>query len=257
MHPSFITSSLIACPHAFSTRLGGVSEGVFASLNLGQNRGDSDENVIANWRIFGAAAGIPTERFVYGKQVHGANVRVVGLADAYPICDERVWEPADGYVTNVPGLPLVVFTADCAPLLLYDGMAGVVAAVHCGWRSTAADIEGVTLAKMRALGAHERDIRAAVGPCIGPCCFETGAEIPEAFTALLGGETDGLWRAGVREGKYMVDLPGVVLRRLEQLGLRRENIEWLGECTMCRPERYWSHRYTNGVRGSQANIIML
>ena len=106
---------MIGCAHAFSTRLGGVSSGVFASLNLGQNRGDSRENVMENWRLFGEVAGIPTERFVYGRQVHGANVRTVGWADAYPACDGREWEPADGYVTNVPGLPLVVFTADCAP----------------------------------------------------------------------------------------------------------------------------------------------
>lgn len=233
-----------------------MSEGVFASLNLGQNRGDSDENVIANWRLFGAAAGIPTERFVYGKQVHGANVRVVGPADAYPICDAAVWEPADGYVTNVPGLPLAVFTADCAPLLLHDSAAGVAAALHCGWRSTAADIMGVAVEKMCALGAHAQDICAAVGPCIGPCCFETGEEVPAAAEELLGGDTAGLWTEK-ENGKYMVDLPGIVLRRLGQLGVRAENRRWLGECTMCQPERYWSHRFTNGVRGSQANVIML
>lgn len=253
---SFIRSEVIGCAHAFSTRLGGVSSGVFASLNLGQNRGDSRENVMENWRLFGETAGIPTERFVYGRQVHGANVRTVGWADAYPACDGREWEPADGYVTNVPGLPLVVFTADCAPLLMHDPKAGVAAAVHCGWRSAVADIEGAAVARMEALGAHAADIRAAVGPCIGPCCFETGAEVPAAAAALLGGGTDGLWHRK-ENGKYMVDLAGVVLRRLEQLGLRRENMEALGECTMCHPERYWSHRYTGGVRGSQANIIML
>lgn len=256
MHPSFITSDLITCPHAFSTRCGGVSEGVFASLNLGQNRGDRDENVIENWRILGAAAGIPTDRFVYGKQVHEANVRTVDWSDAYPICDARTWEPADGCVTNVPGLPLAVFTADCAPLLMHDGVAGVAAAVHCGWRSTVADIMGVAVEKMLALGAHAADIHAAVGPCIGPCCFETGAEVPEAAEKLLGGDTAGLWTEK-ENGKYMVDLPQIVLRRLGQLGVRAENRQWLGECTMCHPERYWSHRFTNGVRGSQANVIML
>lgn len=233
-----------------------MSEGVFSSLNLGQNRGDRAENVIENWRILGEAAGIATDRFVYGKQVHEANVRTVGWSDAYPIGDEGAWEPADGYVTKEPGLPLAVFTADCAPLLMHDGVAGVVAAVHCGWRSTVADIMGVAVEKMLALGAHAADIHAAVGPCIGPCCFETGAEVPEAAAMLLGGDTAGLWTQK-ENGKYMVDLPGVVLRRLGQLGVRAENCQWLGECTMCHPERYWSHRCTNGVRGSQANIIML
>lgn len=256
MHPSFLTSEKIVCPHAFSTRLGGVSEGVFASLNLGRNRGDSDENVAENWRIFGAAALIPTERLVCGKQVHGARVRTVGWEDAYPICDAREWETADGLVTNVTGLPLAVFTADCAPLLMHDGVAGVVAAVHCGWRSAVEDIMGVAVEKMCALGAHPADIHAAIGPCIGPCCFETGAEVPEAAEKLLGGDVDGLWTQK-ENGKFMVDLPSVVLRRLGQIGLKPENMQWLGECTMCHPERYWSHRFTNGVRGSQANIIML
>ena len=251
---SFIRSGLIECPHAFSTRLGGVSGGVFASLNLAQGRGDSRENVAENWRIFGTAAGIETERFVYGRQVHGATVRSVGWADAHSISDEGVWEAADGYVTSVPGLPLVVFTADCAPLLMHDPVAGVVAAVHCGWRSAVADIEGVAVSQMEALGAHAADIRAAVGPCIGFCCFETGAEVPEATTALLGGDVAGLFEKK-ENGKFMVDLVGIVLRRLGQLGVER--VEALGECTMCHPERYWSHRYTGGVRGSQANIIML
>lgn len=255
MPVEFTTSKLISCPHAFSTRLGGVSEGVYASLNLGLNRGDEPERVLENWRIFGAACGIPTERVVYGRQVHEANVRIVGREDLHTLDDPRTWEPADGYVTNEAGVPLVIFTADCTPLLMHDPVAGVIAAVHCGWRSTVADIEGEAVKKMLSLGAHAEDIRAAIGPCIGACCFETGAEVPEALRALLGADAERFIQP--KQEKYMVDLGGAVLQRLRQLGLTEEHIENAGECTMCAPQRYWSHRYTKGVRGSQANIIML
>lgn len=255
MPVEFTTSKLLSCPHAFSTRLGGVSEGVYESLNLGLNRGDEPERVLTNWRIFGAACGIPTERVVYGKQVHEANVRIVGREDLHALDDPRTWEPADGYVTNEAAVPLVIFTADCTPLLMHDPVAGVIAAVHCGWRSTVADIESETVQRMLSLGAHTADIRAAIGPCIGACCFETGAEVPQALLALLGAEAERFIRP--KQEKYMVDLGGAVLQRLRQLGLTEEHIENAGECTMCAPQRYWSHRYTKGVRGSQANIIML
>ncbi len=254
----FITSEKIKTPHAFSTRLGGVSQGYLASLNLGHSRGDEPERVLENWRRFGAAVGIPTETFVYGQQVHGNHVRVVGPADCRASFAPETWEPADGYVTNVPGVPLVIFTADCVPVLLHEPEAGVIGALHCGWRSTVADIQGAALEKMTALGAMAEKVCAAVGPAIGVCCFETGPEIPEAIDAFLSGDSRGLYRPeeGV-PGKYMVDLKQAVKRRFLQLGLREENIEISPECTMCHPERYWSHRYTKGVRGSQANIIML
>lgn len=255
MPVEYTTSKLISCPHAFSTRLGGVSEGVYESLNLGLNRGDEPERVMENWRIFGKACGIPTERLVYGKQVHEANVRIVGREDLHALDDPRTWEPADGYVTKEAHVPLVIFTADCTPLLMHDPVAGVIAAVHCGWRSTVADIEGEAVNKMLSLGSHAADIRAAIGPCIGPCCFETGAEVPAALRDLLGADAERFIRP--KQEKFMVDLGGAVLQRLRQLGLTEDHIENAGECTMCAPQRYWSHRYTKGVRGSQANIIML
>lgn len=258
MSVEFLTSEKIKTPHAFSTRLGGVSEGYLASLNLGHTRGDEPERVKENWRRFGEAVGIPTKRFVYGNQVHGNNVRVVGPEDCKESFDPEKWEPADGYVTNIPGVPLVVFTADCVPVLLHDAKHGVIAALHCGWRSTVADIEGVAIEKMKALGAEAADIHAAIGPAIGVCCFETGPEVPAAIDTLLGGDSEGLYAPEEgKEGKFMVDLRRAVKRRLCQLGLQAENIEILADCTMCHPERYWSHRYTQGQRGSQANIIML
>lgn len=255
---TILTADVLHTPHAFSTRLGGVSTGIFESLNLGSTRGDDPENVQENWRRFGAVAGIPTKRFVHGRQVHGNVVRVATPADAHGIYEKAPWEGADGFVTNIPGLPLAIFTADCAPLLMHDPVSGVVAAVHCGWRGTVSDIEGEAVRAMQALGSRPEDIHAAVGACIGPCCFETGPEVLQAVEKLLSGDAAGLYapKTGT-PGKFLVDLPNVIVRRLCQMGLAPEHMETSDECTCCRPERYWSHRACAGVRGSQANLIML
>lgn len=253
-----IRSKLIACRHGFSTRTGGVSRGVFRSLNLGANRGDPMENVLENWRRFGAAVGIDTTRFVHGPQVHGADLRIAVCTDAHSISEPAPWSGVDGYVTAEPDTPLVVFTADCTPLLMHDPAAGVAAAVHCGWRSTVADIESAAVKAMERLGARRQNIRAAIGPGIRKCCFQTGPEVPEAIDALLHGDAAGLYTPdAVAAGKFRTDLPGTVHRRLLQLGLAEENIDELGICTMCSPERFWSHRSMGAARGSQANIIAL
>ena len=255
---SVIRSGLLACRHGFSTRLGGVSGGEFESLNLGAGRGDDSANVLENWRRFGAAVGVDTDRFVHGRQVHGALVRIAAAADAHAITSPAGWDGADGYVTCVPGVPLAVFTADCTPLLMEDTDAGVIAAIHCGWRSTVADIEKNAVAAMASLGARPENIRAAIGPGIRQCCFQTGPEVPAAIDRLLGGDAAGLYVPDEGQaGKYRVDLPGTVRRRLLQLGLRRENIDELGICTMCHPELFWSHRAMGVRRGSQANLIVL
>lgn len=254
-----LRSAAITCPHGFSTRRGGVSTGVFESLDLGRTDalGDEPGRVAENWAIFGRAVGIDTARFVHGRQVHGRTVSIASRDDAHGILEPSTLE-ADGYVTDIPGLPLAVFTADCTPLLMHDPAAGVVAAVHCGWRSTAADIMGEAVTQMRSLGARPEDIRAAIGPCIRRCCFQTGPEVPAAMETLLGGDTDGLWSPDpAAEGKLRLDLPGVVKRRLRQLGLAAAHIDDLGLCTMCRPELFWSHRAMGLARGSQASIIML
>ena len=253
-----VRSEKLACRHGFSTRPGGVSEGIFASLNLGANRGDPIENVLENWRRFGAAVGADTARFVHGRQVHGALVRVARRGDEHSIAEPAPWGAADGYVTAEPDLPLAVFTADCTPLLMHDPAAGVIAAVHCGWRSTAADIMKNAVEAMVSLGARLQDIRAAIGPGIRRCCFQTGPEVPAAVDELLGGDAADLYAPDeTAPGKYRVDLPGTVRRRLTQLGLAEENIDELGICTMCHPQLYWSHRAMGAQRGSQANMIVL
>lgn len=255
----FVKAENLTCPHGFSTRLGGVSRGVYESLNLGRlERGDDPEKVRENWAIFGRAVGIDTTRFVHGCQVHGNTVRIAAWEDAHGILEPSGAEGCDGYVTNIPGLPLAVFTADCVPLLLQEPQAGIVGAIHCGWRGTVSDIEGAAIGKIRELGGDTLQLRAAIGPCIRKCCFQTGPEVPAAVDKLLGGGGEAFYAPDpAQAGRFRVDLPGVVRRRLVQLGLLPEHIADVGECTMCQRSKYWSHRAMGLDRGSQANIIML
>lgn len=255
---NLIKSPIITCKHAFSTRTGGISTGIYDSLNLGKKTGDDPQNIKKNWELFGEATGIPTEKIVCAKQVHGSTVLIADKKDMYSPAYTGEWQEADGFVTDKKDVPLAVFTADCVPLLLFEPKAKVIGAIHCGWRSTVADIEAQAINQMQKLGANPSEIRAAIGPSIKKCCFETGKEIPEQIDALLNGQSDGLYEIKDKaKEKYFVDLPGAVYRRLLQLGLKKENISQSELCTMCHPELFWSHRYTNGKRGCQANIIML
>ena len=248
-------STLIPARHAFTTRYGGVSRGEFESLNLGSNRGDDPEAVREYYRRVCALMGAGIDDCAVTRQVHGNTVRVVTGADRH-VCMSTVPYEADGLVTNERGLPIMCFVADCVPALLCDGENSVIAAVHCGWRSSVADILGETVKKMCALGAKPESIHAAMGAAIGRCCFETDDDVPEAVEKYLGGETEGLFDRRA-DGKTMVDLRAANARRLIQLGLKAENIDISRECTMCSHEKYWSHRYTKGRRGSQAAAIVL
>lgn len=253
-----MTSSVIPARHLFTTRYGGVSTGDYASLNLGSNRGDAQENVAENYRRLAAFFGVGRDDCAVTKQVHGTEVRVVTSADKH-VCGSKTPYEADGLVTTERGLPIFCFVADCVPALLCDAEHGVIAAVHCGWRSSAADILGVTVEKMCALGAEPGSICAAMGASIGRCCFETDDDVPDAIKKYLGCDAEEFF--GRRpDGKTMVDLRAANAMRLRQLGLRAENIDVSHECTMCSHEKYWSHRYTQRMgrgRGSLAAGIVL
>lgn len=251
----YMTSSVIGTRHAFTTRCGGVSEGIFASLNLGSNRGDSPDSVRENYRRVCELMGAGIDEAAVTKQVHGNAVRTVTERDRH-VCMSTVPYEADGLVTDVRGLPLMCFTADCVPVLLCDERAGVIGAVHCGWRSSVGDILKNAVEAMCALGAKREQICCALGPAIGRCCFETDDDVPAAIGEYLGGDTGGLFVRRA-DGKTMVDLRAANRRRLLQLGLREENIDVSEECTVCSHEKYWSHRYTKGRRGSQAAVIVL
>lgn len=253
---TFMTAPVIGARHGFSTRYGGVSTGIFSSLNLAMSRGDESAAVEENYRRLCSAVGADGKKAALTKQVHGNTVRVV--TDADPALSWEMRPECDGLVTAEQGITLFCFTADCVPVLLCDEKHGVAGAVHCGWRSSVADILGVAVEKMTALGAEAGSIRAAVGPAIGACCFQVGPEVPEAAERLLGEDLGALCRADPgHDGKYLLDLRGVNRRRLLQLGLGAENICVSDECTVCQPEKYWSHRATRGQRGCQGALICL
>lgn len=249
----YLTAEGIPVPNAFTTRLGGVSTGYLESLNIGIHRGDDRSRVLENYRILGAALGFPPENAVLTCQTHtdivlqvGREHRGAGLfGPALPECD--------ALITADPGTALVVFTADCTPILFYDPVTGAVGAAHAGWRGTAADIAGKTVAAMsRAFGSRPADIRAAIGPNIGVCCFETRADVPEAMTAALGPAAEPYIHPSGE--KYFVDLKGLNRAFLRRAGVAHIEVSEL--CTACRIDLFWSHRRMGPARGSQGAVIV-
>ena len=248
----YLVAEGISVPHCFTTRLGGVSQGHLSSLNIGMHRGDDPQNVAQNYRILSDTLGFAPENLVLTRQVHSDIVRTVTREDARGL-DHHLYPECDALITNDPGTALVIFTADCTPILLHDPVTGAVGAAHAGWRGTAADIAGKTVqAMIRNFGCESANIRAAIGPNIGFCCFETGPEVPEAMIAAFG-DAAGEW---IRPsgGKYYVNLKEINTYALRRAGVTK--IEISQECTMCSPNRFWSHRITGGLRGSQGAIIV-
>ncbi len=243
--------------HGFSTRLGGVSEGIFSSLNLGFNRGDNPDHVRENYRRFCAAIGADVSRIVVTGQVHETEIRTAAAELIKPdICAPTGYD-CDGLITDQPGLVLTIFTADCIPVLLYDPVRRVISAVHAGWRGTAQDIAGKAVRKMQQdYGCHAGNILAAIGPGISQCCFETHADVPEAMAASLGDPALPHIKP-LDSGKFRVDLKGINAALLTRAGLSSNHIEVSTDCTACLHETYWSHRVTQGQRGSQAAMIQL
>lgn len=243
--------------HGFTTRRGGASEGIYASLNLGTNRGDDPARVRENYRRVCAALEVEPEKLVFSCQVHGAEIRRVTARDGGKGLDRPVDYEADGLITDEPGLPLVVFGADCLTILLCDPKRKVAAALHAGWRGTALGIAARGVETMvREYGCLESDLLAAIGPGISKCCFETGPEVPEAMEKALGKKALP-YIFPESAGKYKVDLKGLNTLWLKESGVETTNIDISSECTLCSPETYWSHRYTKGERGSQAALICL
>jgi len=249
----YMASSAITAVHGFTTRFGGVSEGIYSSLDLAENRGDDESRVRENYDIICTALGVERKKLVFSRQVHEDTVRCVSECDVHELFTPVPYE-ADALITDLPDLPLIIFTADCTPILLCDDVRGVIGAVHAGWRGTAMDIAGKAVREMqRVFGCDPADISAAIGPCISQCCFETGQEVPEAMRAVLGKDAEEFILP--RGEKAMVDLKGLNRCMLERAGVK--NIDVSEECTYCRSDKYWSHRKTRGERGSQAAIIAM
>jgi YfiH family protein len=217
--------------HGFPERFGGVSTGARSSLNLGKRWGDDEANVEQNRRLLAQHAGYDPEQLQIMRHVHGTAVWKVG---------EPLPDPAefDGLVTDRPGPVLGAFAADCIPLLFADPEARVIGAAHAGWRGTVNRIAAKVIERMTELGAKPETIRVALGPSIGPCCFEVGPEVVAEFRAAFG-ELPKLVVPGAH--KEHIDLRVATRAVLEQAGVRPEHIDDAPPCTRC-DERFFSYR---------------
>lgn len=242
--------------HAFSTRYGGVSRGVWSSMNLGISRGDSPEDVEENYRRFRSAVGAEHGKLVRTRQVHKDRVRVITGDEP----ELALFEPApeaDALVTDRPGVALIAYSADCIPVLLYDPVRRAAGVAHAGWRGTSLGIAARTAETMvHTYGCDTKDILAAIGPGIGPCCFETDGDVPDAMRTALGSAADP-YMTKQENGKWHVDLKEINAHFLRSAGVQAHHIEIDPDCTSCNPDKYWSYRVTGDARGSTAALIQL
>lgn len=261
----FVKSNILRTPHAFATRRGGVSENEHTkSLNLAFGRGDDNEIVLKNLEIFAQKVGFDAKSIVSLPQIHSDRIFSVGAdmrGQGYFIREEI--ESGDGYVTGERGVTLGIKTADCVPILLEaenDGEIIAVGAVHAGWRGTVADIAGKCVERICAeFGAEKSCIRAAIGPCIHACCYEVSEDL---YFEVARGFSEDMARQFVlpidgKAEKYTCDLVGINRELLLGHGLWAENIDIVDECTCCNSEKYFSHRYSNGHRGTMLNVIFI
>jgi YfiH family protein len=229
-----LLSRLPGIRHAFFTRQGGVSDGVYASLNGGVGSNDAPEKVRENRARMAAALGVPAERLLTAYQIHSPDV--VEVDKPWP---HDMRPRADAMVTRTPGLALGITTADCAPLLFADAEAGVIGAAHAGWRGAFTGVIEATLAAMQRLGAERQRVSVALGPTIRQENYEVGPEFVARFVAAEP-DNERFFRPSARQGHAMFDLPGYIRHRLTRAGVT--NVEDLGRCTCAEPDRFYSYR---------------
>lgn len=244
--------------HLVSTRLGGVSTGDCASLNFSYVRDTDKAAVDENFRRMAEVFDAEMDAFVCSDQTHTTNVRLVTEKDrGKGVTRQRDYSDVDGLVTDVPGLILSTFYADCVPLLFFDPIHRAIGCSHSGWRGTAGEMGRVTVEAMeKYFGSRPEDILAAVGPSICRDCYEVGEEVAEEFENLFSGESgEVLIEKG--NGKYLLDLWKANEKVLLSAGIRKEHLAVTDICTCCNPEYLFSHRASRGKRGNIGAFIML
>ncbi len=243
-------SALDFVSHAFSTRVGGVSEGQWKSMNLNFKQGDDPEKVMENYRIFCRAAGFDVNTLVSSSQDHHTNVRCVTRAD----CGIGIWREhdrpsVDALVTNEPNVTLVTHYADCTPLYFADPEKKVIALAHAGWKGTVGKIgEAVVETMQDKYGCDPTDIIAVIGPAVGFCCYEVDTPVYEEFASLTELKP-AYFTKSLGRGKYRLDLKETNRRMLLEAGLLSINITISDVCTKCNSGLLYSHRASGGKRG--------
>lgn len=244
--------------HGCSTRVGGVSEGCFSSMNLGFGRGDADENVLTNYDRLCNAMGFVKEQVVLPDQVHDTVVRRATKADCGKgIIKLRDYSCVDAQITNEPGVALAVFGADCVPVFFFDPVAGAIGTAHAGWRGTIGRIAEKTVQAMeKEFGCKRKNIEAYIGVSICGDCYTVGGEVAELFMKEFP-EATMQTEAQKIEGTCQLDLWQVNRMILEKTGVKPENIVIGGVCTKCHSDVLYSHRVMGNDRGSLAGFLML
>lgn len=235
----------LSVPHGFSTRVGGVSQGPYRGLNIGQTSADVPRRVHENRVRLARELGVPLVRIL--NMVHGTQVVRVD-AHQPPV------RTGDACITDQPGVSMMITTADCVPIFFHDPVRGAVGLAHAGWRGT---VEGVARTTVEAMvsefGCRPADLRVAVGPAIGPCCFEVDADVAEPFRQVFPGKD----LVQERVNKFTVDLWRANERVLRVAGVREENILVSRVCTSCREDLFFSFRRDRKVTGRMAAVISL
>lgn len=245
--------------HGFSTRKGGVSEGIFDSMNLSFTRGDKDDAVRENFRRMAIAIGVEEDSLVFAKQTHTTNVRVVTKEDkGKGITKALDYDDIDGLITNVPGLCLTTFYADCVPLFVVDPVHKAIGLSHSGWRGTVAKMGQVTLDRMKeTFGTKAEDVVVAIGPSICQKCYEVSEDVIIEFQNHFNKKWwDSLYYKK-ENGRYQLNLWKANEIIFLESGVKRENIAVTNVCTNCNSELLWSHRATKGERGSLAAFMAI
>ena len=244
--------------HCITTRLGGVSEGVYAELNMSFTRGEQREKVLQNYDIVCNAMGFDKNSFVLCHQTHTTNILAVTEQHrGMGVTKNSTIKNTDGLITNITGIQLTAFSADCTPILLLDVNKKAIGAVHAGWRGSVNSIVKKAIEKMTEYyGTNPSDIMAGIGPSIGQCCFQVDAPVVEEFRQKLYFANDVIQNDTIK-GKYKIDLWETNKRILMDCGVKEQNIELSKICTMCHTDLFYSHRVMGNDRGNMAAIIAL
>ena len=244
--------------HCFTTRIGGVSKGIYESLNLSFTRGDEDAAVRENFRRLAGAMETDVSKFVFTDQTHTTNVRRETAEDAGKgIVKERDYTDIDGLITNEPGLVLSTFYADCVPLYFVDPVHRAIGMSHSGWKGTVGKMGAATITAMkREFGTEAKDLVCAIGPSICQDCYEVSEDVADAFKEAFPGHADEIL-LDKKNGKYQLDLWRTNEIVLTEAGVLKENIAVTNICTCCNPDLLFSHRASHGKRGNLGAFIYL
>lgn len=244
---------------AFSTRLGGISTGHLAEMNLGWNRGEPKETVWENYHLICRGLGVEAERLVFSDQVHETGVEYVTEVHCAGTEGQKKLVGTDGLYTDQQGIILATSYADCVPLFFADPVARVIASSHSGWKGTVGQIGRVTIEKMRKqFGCRPENILALIGPSICQNCYEVSQDVRDQFASVYSEEElQEILEEGAEEGKYQLDLWAACYHTIKNAGVLPKNIQVSRICTCCQPDLLFSHRATQGQRGNLNGFIWM